>query len=72
LARGRARYPLRMSDSASGSLLRRAILWVIVIAVAFVALKLIFGVVIGLLQVVVSLALLVVVVMGVLWALRHL
>jgi hypothetical protein len=61
-----------MDDSASGSLVKRAIAWVIVIAVAFVALKIIFGVVIGLLQVLASIALLVVVVMGVLWALRHL
>jgi hypothetical protein len=61
-----------MDDSTSGSLVKRAIAWVIVIAVAFVALKIIFGVVIGLLQVLASIALLVVVVMGVLWALRHL
>jgi hypothetical protein len=61
-----------MDDSASGSLVKRAIAWVIVIAVAFVALKIIFGVVIGLLQVLASIALLVVVVMGVVWALRHL
>ena len=61
-----------MDDSASGSLVKRAIAWVIVIAVAFVALKIVFGVVIGLLQVLASIALLVVVVMGVLWALRHL
>ncbi len=61
-----------MDDSASGSLIKRAIAWVIVIAVAFVALKIVFGVVIGLLQVLGSIALLVVVVFGVLWALRHL
>ena len=61
-----------MDDSASGSLIRRAIAWVIVIAVAFVALKIVFGVVIGLLQILGSLVLLVVVVFGVLWALRHL
>jgi len=61
-----------MDDSASGSLIKRAIAWVIVIAVAFVALKIVFGVVIGLLQVLASIALLVVVVIGVLWALRHL
>jgi hypothetical protein len=63
---------LAVDDSASGSLIRRAIAWVIVIAVAFVALKIVFGVVIGLLQILGSLALLVVVVFGVLWALRHL
>lgn len=61
-----------MDDSASGSLFKRAIAWVIVIAVAIFVLKLALGAVFGLLQVFVSIALLVVVVMGVLWALRHL
>jgi hypothetical protein len=61
-----------MDESASGSLLRRGLAWVILIAVAIVVLKLAIGAVFGLLQVFVSLALLVVVVMGVFWALRHL
>jgi hypothetical protein len=59
-----------MGETA-GSLGKRILAWVILIAVAIVALKLAFGVVFGLLQVLVSLALIVVVVMGVLWALRH-
>ena len=44
----------------------------IVVALAIVVLKLAIGAVFGLLQVLVSIALIVVVVMGVLWALRHL
>ena len=61
-----------MNESASGSLLRRALMWVIVIAVAIFALKVVIGAVFGLLQVFFAIALIVVVVMGVLWALRHL
>jgi hypothetical protein len=61
-----------MDESASGSFVRRAIAWVIVIAVGVVAVKIIFAALFGFLQVLVSLALLVVVVMGVLWAFRHL
>ena len=61
-----------MDESASGGLLRRALAWVIVIAVAIIVLKLAIGAVFGLLQVFVSIAVLVVVVMGVFWALRHL
>ena len=61
-----------MDESASGGLLRRVLAWVIVIAVAVIALKLAIGAVFGLLQVLFSIALLVVVVMGVFWALRHL
>jgi hypothetical protein len=72
LTRGRALYAVAMDETASGGLLRRALAWVIVIAVAIVVLKLAIGAVFGLLQVFVSIALLVVVVMGVLWALRHL
>ena len=61
-----------MDESASGGLLRRVLAWAIVIAVAVIVLKLAIGAVFGLLQVFVSIALLVVVVMGVFWALRHL
>jgi hypothetical protein len=60
-----------MDESASGSLLRRVLAWAIVIAVAIIVLKLAIGAVFGLLQVFFSIALLVVVVMGVFWALRH-
>jgi hypothetical protein len=61
-----------MDESASGGLFKRAIAWVILIAVGIVVLKLALGAVFGILQVVVSIALLAVVVMGVLWALRQL
>ena len=60
-----------MDESASGSFAKRAFAWVILIAVAIIALKLLFGVVFGFLQVLISLALIVVVVWCVLWALRH-
>jgi flagellar biosynthesis protein FliQ len=58
-------------DDTAGSLGRRALAWVIIIAVAIIALKLAFGIVFGLFQALISIAVLVVVVMGVLWALRH-
>jgi hypothetical protein len=58
-------------DDTAGSLGRRVLAWIIVIAVAIIALKLALGVVFGLLQALISIAILVVVVMGVLWALRH-
>jgi len=61
-----------MNESASGSLLRRALLWVIVIAVAIVALKVIIGAVFGLLQFLFAIVLLGVVAMAVLWVFRHL
>ena len=61
-----------MNESASGSLLRRALLWVIGIAVAIVALKLVIGAVFGLLQLLFTLVLLAVVAMAALWVFRHL
>jgi hypothetical protein len=60
-----------MNESASGGLARRALGWIILVVVAIIALKVVFGVVIGLASALFSLALLVLVVMGVLWALRH-
>jgi hypothetical protein len=59
-------------DETAGGLGRRVLAWVIIIAVAIIALKLALGVVFGLIQAVISMAVLVVVVFGVLWALRHL
>jgi hypothetical protein len=61
-----------MNESVSGGLARRAIAWIIMIAVAIVALKIVIGIVAGLVATVFSLALLVLLVVGVLWALRHL
>lgn len=60
-----------MDDTASGGLGKRVLAWLIVFAVAIIALKLAFGIVFGLLQALISIAVLIVVVMGVLWALRH-
>ena len=59
-----------MAESA-GSLGRRVLAWVIIIAVAVIALKVAFGIVFGVLQALFMIGVLVVVVMGVLWALRH-
>jgi hypothetical protein len=61
-----------MDETVSGGLGKRVVGWVILIAVAIIALKLAIGAVFGLLQALISIALLVVVVMGVFWALRHL
>jgi hypothetical protein len=58
-------------DDTAGSLGRRVLAWVIIIAVAVIALKLAFGIVFGVLQALFMIGVLVVVVMGVLWALRH-
>ena len=58
-------------DDTAGSLGRRVLAWVVIIAVAVIALKLAFGIVFGVLQALFMIGVLVVVVMGVLWALRH-
>jgi hypothetical protein len=60
-----------MDETASGGLGRRLLGWVILIAVAVIALKLAIGAVFGLIQLMFTIAILVVVVMGVVWALRH-
>jgi hypothetical protein len=65
-----------MENSAQGSALgtlgRRVIAWVVLLFVAVIAIKIAIGIVAGLVQAVVLLALGVVAVVGVLWALRHL
>ena len=58
-------------DDTAGSLGRRVLAWIIIIAVAIIALKLLIGAVFGILQALFAFAVLAVVVMGVLWALRH-
>jgi hypothetical protein len=60
-----------MNESVSGGLARRAIAWIIMIAVAVIALKIVIGIVAGLVATVFSLALLALLVVGVIWALRH-
>jgi hypothetical protein len=50
----------------------RVLAWAVLLIVALVVLKLAFGLFIGLLQMMVTLAVLAVVALGVIWALRHL
>jgi hypothetical protein len=62
-----------MENTSSVSAFGRKILaWGIVIVVALLAFKIVFGVVIGLVQFLFSIMLIGLVVLGVLWALRHL
>jgi hypothetical protein len=61
-----------MENSARSGLGTRILAWALLVVVALFALKFLFGVVLGLIQFVVTLAVLAVVALGVLWALRHL
>ena len=58
-------------DDTAGSLGRRVLAWIIILAVAVIALKLLIGAVFGILQALFAFAVLAAVVMGVVWALRH-
>jgi hypothetical protein len=60
-----------MQNSALGNLGRRVLAWVIVIAVAILAIKLIIGAVFGFFTMIITLALIAAAIVGVLWALRH-
>ena len=60
------------SPSAFGALARRALAWVVLIAAAIVLLKVAVGIVIGFVHALAIIALLAVLGIGVLWALRHL
>jgi hypothetical protein len=60
-----------MNESPFGSLARRAIAWLVLIAVAVVALKLVVGIVTGLVVTLMWVAALALLAFGVLWALRH-
>jgi hypothetical protein len=57
--------------SAFGALGRRVVAWVILIAIAVIALKVVFGIVAGLISALLWATLLVVLAVGVVWALRH-
>ena len=59
------------NTSALGDLGRKAVAWIVLIAVAVIALKLIVGSVIGFITMILGLVLLVGLVVAVLWALRH-
>jgi hypothetical protein len=60
-----------MEDTARSGLGTRIIAWAVLIVVALFVLKFAFGLVIGLIQFVFVLAILAVVALGVIWALRH-
>jgi hypothetical protein len=61
-----------MQNSALGNLGRRVLAWIVIAAVAVLAIKLIVGAVFGLVTMIITLALIAVAIVGVLWALRHL
>jgi hypothetical protein len=60
-----------MENSARSGLGTRILAWAVLALVALVALKFAFGIVIGLVQVVFTLALLAALALGVIWALRR-
>ena len=60
-----------MENTARSGLGTRIIAWAVLIVVALFVLKFAFGLVIGLIQFVLVLAILAVVALGVIWALRH-
>jgi ABC-type iron transport system FetAB permease component len=72
VTRGRERYPEDMENSARSGLGTRLIAWAVLALVALVVIKFAFGIVFGLIQAVFTLALLAVIGLGVIWALRHL
>jgi hypothetical protein len=60
-----------MQNSALGNLGKRVIAWILIAAVAILAIKLIIGAVFGFITMIFTLALIAVAIVGVLWALRH-
>jgi hypothetical protein len=61
-----------MENSArSSGIGTRVLAWALLLLVALVALKFAFGIVFGLIQAIITLALLAAVALGVIWALRH-
>jgi uncharacterized membrane protein YphA (DoxX/SURF4 family) len=65
------RYILGVNESVFGSFARKAIAWIVLIAVALIALKVVIGIAIGLVTTLLSLALLGVLLFAVFWALRR-
>ncbi len=61
-----------MENSALGTLGKRVVAWIVIAAVAILAIKLIVGAVFGFVTMIFTLALIAVAIAGVLWALRHL
>jgi hypothetical protein len=60
-----------MQNSAFGTLGKRVLAWILIAAVAILAIKLVIGAVFGLVTMIFTLALIAVAIMAVLWALRH-
>ena len=60
-----------MEDTARSGLGTRILAWALLAVIALVVLKFAFGLVLGLVQMVFTLAILAVVALGVIWALRH-
>ena len=61
-----------MENSALGTLGKRVIAWIVIAAVAILAIKLIIGAVFGLVTMIFTLALIAAAIVAVLWAVRHL
>jgi hypothetical protein len=61
-----------MQNSALGTLGKRVVAWIVIAAVAVLAIKLVVGAVFGFITMIFTLALIAVAIVGVLWALRHL
>jgi hypothetical protein len=60
-----------MENSALGNLGKRVLAWIVIAVVVVLAIKLIFGAVVGFVTMIFTLALIAVAVVGVIWALRH-
>ena len=60
-----------MENTARSGLGTRILAWALLVVIALVVLKFAFGLVLGLIQMVFTLAILAVVALGVIWALRH-
>jgi hypothetical protein len=64
--------PAQRGSSAVGTLGKKVVAWLVVAAVAVIALKLIIGAVMGFITFVLTIVLVVGVVMAAIWAFRHL
>lgn len=61
-----------MQNSALGTLGRRLLAWIVIAAVAILAIKLIVGAVFGFITMIFTLALIAAAIVAVMWAVRHL
>ena len=60
-----------MQNSAFGTLGKRVVAWIVIAALAILAIKLAISAVFGLVTMILTVVLIVAAVMGVMWALRH-